>query len=63
VKAEKVAMQQELDSQFAEIRKFQDASLSKDGKVQMSDMELKRAKTQLQVMSHSVCVAGCITIL
>mmetsp|Transcript_3873 Transcript_3873/g.6047 ORF Transcript_3873/g.6047 Transcript_3873/m.6047 type:complete len:1186 (-) Transcript_3873:128-3685(-) len=48
VKAEKNAIQQELDTQFAELRKYQDASISKDGKVQMTDLELKRTRTQFQ---------------
>ena len=58
VKAEKGALQQELDTQFAELRKFQEASLSKDGKVQMTDLELKRMKTQLQV--RGMCIACAV---
>ena len=49
IKAEKAALQQELDSQYLEIRKWQDSSVRGESRLQGTDGELKRVKTQYQV--------------
>lgn len=56
-RAEKDVLQQDADKQYAELRKFQEVSASKDGKTQLSALELKRAKTHFEVR-HSVITAS-----
>lgn len=48
-KTEKEVLQQDLDKQYSELRKYQDDSISKDGKNQLSAMELKRSKAHFEV--------------
>lgn len=48
-KTEKEVLQQDMDNHHTELRKYQDASISKDGKNQLSAMELKRSKAHFEV--------------
>lgn len=48
-KTEKEVLQQDIDNQYAELRKYQDVSISKEGKNQLSAMELKRSKAHFEV--------------
>jgi hypothetical protein len=52
-KAEKEVLQQDVDNQYTELRKYQDVSISKDGKNQLSAMELKRSKAHFEVSVYS----------
>ena len=48
-KTEKEVLQQDLDKQHTELRKYQDASISKEGVNMLSTMELKRSKAHFEV--------------
>jgi chromosome segregation ATPase len=48
-KTEKEVLQQDMDKQYSELRKYQDVSISKDGKTQLTEMELKRSKAHFEV--------------
>lgn len=54
-KTEKEVLLQDIENQHTELRKYQDVSISKEGKNQLSAMELKRSKAHFEV-SHSIAL-------
>ena len=49
MRSEKEVLQREIDAQYAELRKYQDSSISKEGQQQLSSLELKRSKKHFEV--------------